>query len=186
MTRLCAAALLAFSLLPLAACREKAAETPADTSAPAPVEDTAAAPLVPADLYFPDDTGNLTAERADFPGSPTELRIGKLVEGLIAGPKDSTGVLHPPLPPTTTVGGVLVLDGVAYVDLRGENGGPPPAVGSMDEQMILYSLVDTIALNTPGVERVVLLWNGSQRETFAGHFDTTRPLSPDKGLIASR
>ncbi len=142
-------------------------------------------PLSAAALFFPDDSGNLSAETTQVPELPTELRIRRLAEGLIAGPQDTTGVLHAPLPKETQVGGVLVLDGIAYVDLHGKDEGPPPAVGSMDEQMILYSLVDTIVLNTPGVERVVLLWNGSQRETFAGHFDTTRPLAADKSLIAN-
>lgn len=143
-------------------------------------------PLSPANLYFPDDSGNLSPEGAQVAAEPAELRVRRLAEALIAGPQDPTGVLHAPLPKTTRVAGVLIFDGIAYLDLHGENEGPPPAVGSMDEQMILYSLVDTVVLNTPGVERVVLLWNGSQRETFAGHFDTTRPLAADESLIASR
>lgn len=167
-------------------------EQAGEKSPPATVETPAAAEpgeviLTPANLYFPDDTGHLTSETVDLPAGPTETRIIRLVEALIAGPKDTTGVLHAPLPKETTVGGVLVLDAIAYVDLRGAEGGPPPAVGSMDEQMILYSLVDTIVLNnSPAIERVVLLWNGSQRETFAGHFDTTRPLSADLQLVSGR
>ncbi len=141
--------------------------------------------MEPVQLYFPDDTGNLSPEAGQAPASPAELRIRKLAEALIAGPQDPTGSLHAVLPKETTVGGVLVLDGVAYLDLRALNDGPPPAVGSMDEQMILYSLIDTVVLNTPGVEKVVLLWNGSQRETFAGHYDTTRPLAADRELIAT-
>ena len=173
------------------ACRP-AEQKAGDKTPPATVETPAAAEpgevvLTPANLYFPDDTGHLTPETVDLPAGPTETRIIRLVEALIAGPKDTTGVLHAPLPKETTVGGVLVLDAIAYVDLRGAEGGPPPAVGSMDEQMILYSLVDTIVLNnSPAIERVVLLWNGSQRETFAGHFDTTRPLAADRDLVSSR
>lgn len=173
-------------LLPLG-CREQAPEKPA--ALPTAVADNSSengAEMSPASLYFPDDTGHLSKEQIELPAGPTELRISKLVEALIAGPQDPTGVLHTVLPPETKAGGVLVLDAVAYVDLRAENGGPPPAVGSMDEQMILYSLVDTIVFNTEGIERVVLLWNGNQRETFAGHFDTTRPLLPDPNLIAER
>lgn len=178
---------LSLGLLPLG-CGQKPAEKPAEGPGQpaAPVEAaTEEAPLEPVQLYFPDDSGNLSPEAAQAPASPTEQRIRKLAEGLIAGPQDQTGVLHPILPKETTVGGVLVLDGIAYLDLRAPGEGPPPAVGSMDEQMILYSLVDTVILNTSGVEKVVLLWNGTQRETFAGHYDTTRPLGADKGLIAA-
>jgi hypothetical protein len=35
-------------------------------------------------------------------------------------------------------------------------------------------------------DRVVLLWNGRQASTFAGHVDTTRPLGPAADLIARR
>lgn len=177
----------------LAACRPSGdgQGKPAENTAPPEKQDTEATSevaMTPANLYFPDDTGHLTPETVQLPAGPTEIRVIRLVEALIAGPQqDKTGVLHAPLPKETTVGGVLVLDAIAYVDLRGAEGGPPPAVGSMDEQMILYSLVDTIVLNnSPAIERVVLLWNGSQRETFAGHFDTTRPLAADRDLVSSR
>jgi len=30
----------------------------------------------------------------------------------------------------------------------------------------------------------VLLWNGTQRVTFSGHLDTSRPLVPDRSLLA--
>lgn len=59
----------------------------------------------------------------------------------------------------------------------------PPAVGSTAERQIVYSLVNTLALNLPAVERVAILWNGRQRGTFAGHLDTSRPLPPEPRLI---
>lgn len=178
--------LLLLELLVAGCDGKKRGEEPPPEGAPLVIDPAAAVELAAADLYFPDDTGHLSVETVQLPAGPTELRIRRLAEAVIAGPQDTTGVLHAPLPAATKVGGVLVLDGVAYLDLHAENEGQPPAVGSMDEQMILYSLVDTVVLNTPGVERMVVLWNGSQRETFAGHFDTTRPLSADKALIANR
>ena len=38
-------------------------------------------------------------------------------------------------------------------------------------------------LNVPEIESVVLLWNGRQLETFAGHLDTTLPLRSDRDLV---
>ena len=46
----------------------------------------------------------------------------------------------------------------------------------------VYSLVDTVVANVPQIQRVALLWNGTQRETFSGHLDTSQPLVPDRKL----
>lgn len=75
----------------------------------------------------------------------------------------------------------LTRDGVAYVGL----GGTPPALGTRGELLSVYSLVNTVAMNVTGVRSVVLLWNGQQRETFAGHIDTTRSLKPRENLVAA-
>ena len=40
----------------------------------------------------------------------------------------------------------------------------------------VYSIVNTVLLNIPEISAVVLLNNGQQRPTFAGHLDTSRPL----------
>jgi hypothetical protein len=39
-------------------------------------------------------------------------------------------------------------------------------------------------MNVKEATRVVLLWNGFQRDTFAGHLDSSRPFSPDRSLLA--
>ncbi len=38
-------------------------------------------------------------------------------------------------------------------------------------------------MNVPQATRVALLWNGTQRLTFSGHLDTSRPLFPDRALL---
>lgn len=62
----------------------------------------------------------------------------------------------------------------------------PPASGSREELLRIYSVVETVTVNVPEVRRVVLLWNGVQRESFAGHVDTSRPLAPRDDLVAER
>ncbi|PYQ60097.1 MAG: sporulation protein, partial [Acidobacteria bacterium] len=59
----------------------------------------------------------------------------------------------------------------------------PPPGGSTEEIQRVYSVVDSIVLGVPQASRVVLLWNGSQRETFSGHLDLSVPLVPDRGLL---
>ena len=118
---------------------------------------------------------------------------------------DNERVSEPPAPiedllPALAAGvrllAVELLDGVAYVDLTTAAGDsetgevaaagsrPPvvlerPAMGLTEELLAVYSLVNSLTANNLGVDRVVLMWNGEQRSTFAGHVDTTRPLMAD-------
>ena len=131
-------------------------------------------------LYFPSDNAELRVEPRELKVTEAPKdRIRKVVGALLAGPK-APGLFRP-LPEDVTLGAVhLSQDGTAYVDLRREGHPDPPPGGSTEEIQRVYSLVDSIALNVPQVRRVVLLWNGSQRETFSGHLDLSRPLVPDR------
>jgi Sporulation and spore germination len=105
--------------------------------------------------------------------------------GAAAAPGASPAGLVRPLPPEVKLGSVeLSADGTAFVDLRWPDREDPPESGSTEEIQRVYSLVDSVALNVPQVNRVVLLWNGTQRITFSGHLDTSRPLLPDRTLLA--
>jgi len=57
-------------------------------------------------------------------------------------------------------------------------------VGSKQELLAVYNLVNTVALGSEAVEKVVLLLDGKQPETLAGHVDLTRPLRPDPTWIS--
>ena len=108
---------------------------------------------------------------------------------------ESIEQLLPALPAGVGLLEVELLDGVAYVDLRtvevGSGTGSTragdrpavflerPAMGLTEELLAVYSLVNSLTANNLGIDRVVLMWNGEQRPTFAGHVDTTRPLMAD-------
>ncbi len=103
--------------------------------------------------------------------------------------------LLPALPAGVRLLAVELIDGVAYVDLTTVDAGSGtgavraagrsalvlerPAMGLTEELLAVYSLVNSLTANNLGVDRVVLMWNGEQRPTFAGHVDTTRPLMAD-------
>ncbi len=166
-----------------------------ETAAEAPESEQAVLPGAAAwdvSLYFPDGAGRLVAEpRAVSLVQKATAQVGEggsegaqivrglaLVEALLAGP-EGEGLL-PALPGEVSVENFDVSEnGVAYVDL----GGAPPQLGTRGEIMAVYSLVNTVALNLSGVESVVLLWNGTQRDTFAGHIDTARSLKPRPQMI---
>ena len=142
--------------------------------------------LMPANLYFPSAGGWLLAERREFPSSEAVADgITVLVEALLAGPGPTIPGLDPPLPEGVTVRRVyLGDDGTAFLDLQSPESAPPPASGSRQEILTVYSVVNTVLLNFDEVEHLVLLWNGRQPRTFAGHLDTMRPLSANTDLIA--
>jgi len=156
------------------------------TGAAAPAASSGPQSAFPVDLYFPaggPDGGALRTEHRNLTAAEDPKdRIKKIVQALLAGPTspNASGLVRP-LPPGVALGAVtLTPDGIAYVDLRWPDHDQPPAGGSDAEMQTVYSLVDSIALNVPQAQRVVLLWNGAQRETFSGHLDTGRPLSPDR------
>lgn len=153
-------------------------------SSPGP-EGEAAGPGEPVQLtlYFPADGGVLRSERRELQvtESPRD-RARKIVQALLAGPK--AGGLYRPFPDGVKLGSVLLADGVLYLDLIWDGHDEPPASGSTEEVQRVYSLVDSICLNVPEAQRVVLLWNGFQRDTFSGHVDLSRPLRPDQTLVA--
>jgi hypothetical protein len=131
-------------------------------------------------LFFPADGGTLQPEPRDLQVSESPKdRIHKILDALLVGPR--TAGLVGPFPAGVVVGGVLLgPDGTAYVDLRWPNHEEPPPGGSTEEIQRVYSVVDSVTLNVPHAQRVVLLWNGVQRETFSGHLDLSRPLVPDR------
>jgi hypothetical protein len=148
----------------------------------APVEATGPTEKVNVELFFPAGEGLRSEKRdLDVTAAPKD-RIRKIVGALFAGPVSGGAVR--PFPEGVILGGVqLGEDGTAYLDLLWDGHDSPPASGSTEEMQRIYSLVDSVAANVPQVKRVVLLWNGTQRDTFAGHIDTSRPLPPDRTLV---
>lgn len=163
---------------------DQAPEANGGESAPAPA---AVERRLPVDLYFPGIDGRLHPERRELAASDhPEEQVRALLAALLAGPEDDGDLtVFPERYGEVEVAAVLFgRDGVVLVDLHGPDGAPPPAGGSHQEIVTVYSLVNTIALNVGAARRVALLWNGNQRPSFAGHLDTSRPLAPDAGLVA--
>jgi len=127
--------------------------------------------------------GSAGGAAAATPGASPGAPVAPGAPG--APPGASPAGLVRPFPPEVKLGSVeLSADGTAFVDLRWPEHEDPPESGSTEEIQRVYSLVDSLALNVPQVNRVVLLWNGTQRVTFSGHLDTSRPLLPDRTLLA--
>lgn len=137
-------------------------------------------------LYFPGPAGRLAAEERELAvADEPRAHARTLVLALLDGPR-SAGLFRPFPEAVGLLDVYLAPDGVVFVDLGGEGEEleNPPAGGSREEMMRVYSVVETLTANVPEVRRVALLWNGAQRETFAGHLDTSVPLAPKADLLA--
>ena len=143
-------------------------------------------------LCFPAADGLLRCEPRAIPAAGSvEETAAAIVQALIDGPGTAPvgddpldDEIFPVLPPSVRLQAFDLVNGVAYVDLTVARTGSAlrferPAMGLRDELLAVYSLVNSLTASNLGIERVVLMWNGEQRLTFAGHVDTTRPLLPD-------
>lgn len=133
-------------------------------------------------LFFPSEAGFLVPESRSLPQDSTgEELAATVITHLLSGPQ--TRQLFAPLPEGVALSSVhLSQDGILYVDLSTADG-DPLRLGSQQELLATYSLVDSIIANVEEAHRVVLLWNGQQRETFAGNVDTRRPLAANRRLV---
>jgi spore germination protein GerM len=69
----------------------------------------------------------------------------------------------------------LVDPGAAVIDLNAAFADQHRS-GILSEQLTVNSLVETLALNVPGIERVTILVEGKMRDTLAGHADLSDPF----------
>ncbi len=120
-------------------------------------------------LYFADAGGDhLKAMPKRFPSHLNSHELGlDILSALMAGPPNSD--LAPTFPADTRVTALFISeDGRAWVDLGLRDG----RLNNMDtgsELLAIYSLVNSLTLNIPGVKQVKLLVNGSDVATLGGH-----------------
>ena len=137
-------------------------------------------------LYFAEPAGRyLTGEIRVVDSTGDRLVFcRKLIEALIAGP--TGGVSNPLLPvlaPETRLLGVYIDNAeTVYVDLTGNSGNPHPG-GIRSELLSVYSIVNTLVVNIDGVDRVKILLDGNEAETFAGHIDIGYPVNAYMMLV---
>jgi len=133
-------------------------------------------------LYFADEKGLfLKSEKSVINRSEDPTEMGRaIVEDLIRGPK---GDLVRTIPPGTTLNAVYVSqDGTVFVDFSDAIRENHPG-GSRTELLTVYSIVNSLALNIPEVNRVKILINGSETMTIAGHIDSRFPFQANMILV---
>lgn len=108
--------------------------------------------------------------------------VRTLTEALIEGPHTD---LVETFPKGTTLRGVAVKDGTAFIDF-GRNLIDLHPGGSASEMMTIYSLTNTVTINVPSVKRVKILIDGRGVETIKGHIDTSSPFETNRDIIVKK
>lgn len=134
-------------------------------------------------LYFSDESGQyLVSEMRDVPKVDGIARA--TIQELIAGPSVESGLL-PTIPVGTQLLDINVRpDGLCIVDLSGELVLNHPG-GSMNEEMTVYSVVNTMT-QFPTVSEVQILIDGHMVETIAGHMDVSTTMARNEEMIRSK
>ena len=87
------------------------------------------------------------------------------------------------IPPGTTIRALFMTEGGdAYVDFSREITSGHTG-GTADELLTIYTIVNALTENLPGVTGVQLLVDGKEVDTLAGHIDLRNPLTKNVGLV---
>jgi Sporulation and spore germination len=149
--------------------RVQMAETPAAYAHPvaAPVQ----GPTEQVTLYVAyDDPGLLRAQGANIPlPAGRQERAQELLRALLGVYLDKSS--SHPLGPGAEVRDVYLVDpGLAVIDVN-DAFADGHRSGVLLEELTVASLVQTLAANIPGINRVKILVGGKERDTLAGHAD---------------
>lgn len=134
-------------------------------------------------LYFADPgKGVLTALPKQFPSNLNAHELGQDILGaLMAGPPNSD--LASTFPTDTKLIALFISEeGRAWVDL-GIGDGRLKNMDTVSELLAIYSIVNSLALNIPGVKQVKLLVNGSDVATLGGHVSLKYFYKPNMLIV---
>ena len=124
-------------------------------------------------LYVANDAGGqLRAQSAQIPlPGGRQQRAEELLRALLRI-YQLPGAAHPLAPASDIRSIYMVESGAAVIDLNAAFADQHLS-GILIEQLTVNSLVETLGVNVPGIQRVRILVDGKDRETLAGHADLT-------------
>jgi Sporulation and spore germination len=151
--------------------RQKADDVESIAAAALPVTPPASGPTETVTLYVADDAAGILRPRsAQLPLSGgRQQRAEDLLRALLRI-YQQPGAAHP-LAPAADIRSIYLVDpGAAVIDLNAAFADQHRS-GILSEQLTVNSLVETLARNVPGIQRVNILVGGAARDTLAGHAD---------------
>lgn len=132
-------------------------------------------------LYFAERDGTfLTSEEHSISAATDPWQLSrKIIAGLIEGPE--RGSVRT-LPATTHLRALYIMEPkTAVVDFSREISEEPMSASA--ELLAVYSVVNSLAVNSPEIDSVLILIEGRPAETLSGHIDISEPLTPDTQLV---
>ncbi|MGA9527945.1 MAG: GerMN domain-containing protein [Terriglobales bacterium] len=136
-----------------------------------PVPPPASGPTETVALYVANDAdGELRAQSAQIPlPGGRQQRAEELLRALLRI-YQTPGSAHP-LAPSSDLRSIYLIDpGAAVIDLNSAFADQHRS-GIQVEQLTVNSMIETLAMNVPGIQRIKILVDGKGRETLAGHAD---------------
>jgi hypothetical protein len=153
--------------------RRQARELGSPAANALPVAPPASGPTETVTLYVADDaSGSLRPQSAQIPLPGGRQQRGEELLRALLRIYQQPGAAHPLSPASDIRSIYLVEPGTAVIDLNAAFADEHRS-GILVEQLTVNSLVETLAINAPGIQRVRILVEGKARETLAGHADLT-------------
>lgn len=172
------AALTAFGFFAL----PRALRTPATTAlAAVPAGPAPPGRKIKARLFYVSEDGtHLVGVERDVPFAEGVEQAREIIAAQLA---PVTEPLVSAMPPGTSLRAIYITDrGDAYVDLGHEVVDAHPG-GTSNELLTVYTIVDALTANLPGVQAVQILVDGKEAPTLAGHVDLRQPLAKNLALV---
>jgi spore germination protein GerM len=151
--------------------RRRAAEINSSAANALPVAPPASGPTETVTLFVADDAAGLLHQRsAQIPlPSGRQQRAEELLRTLLRI-YQQPGAAHPLATAADLRAVYLVNPNAAVIDMNAAFADQHRS-GILSEQLTVNSLVETLAANVPGIQRVDILVEGKTRDTLAGHAD---------------
>jgi Sporulation and spore germination len=153
--------------------RQRAVESESPATEAGPVAPPPSGPTETVTLYVADDNAGALRPRSaqiPLPGG-RQQRAEELLRALLRV-YQQPGSAHP-LSAASDIRSIYLVDpGAAVIDLNAAFADQHRS-GILSEQLTVNSLVETLAVNVPGIQRVNILVEGKTRDTLAGHADLT-------------
>ncbi len=133
-------------------------------------------------LYFANKNNtHLIAQERFLADNKEPAAYGKrIIQNLIKGPK---GELMRTVPEDTELRALYVTqDKTAFVDLTEKVRDNHPG-GVWSENNTIYSIVNSLVLNIPQIDKVKILVGGSEADTLAGHIDLRFPFKANMLIV---